>query len=181
MSSSGRSRGHLCHLCHLFASVPSLLTVFSVLVVATTPIRANAQSTSKSQSSRTTALEGRADAIISNKSTAQVGIGLSVFGGTYVRLGVVGAVGGGADGVASRIDGFARFYLDPFRQSRWGLYGGGGLSTRFDEGSRPRAYMLIFAGVDGPVRNGLTTSFEVGLGGGARIGVILRQSVAERR
>jgi len=37
------------------------------------------------------------------------------------------------------------------------------------------------AGIDGPVRNGLTTSFEVGLGGGARVGLILRQAVAERR
>lgn len=104
-----------------------------------------------------------------------------MFAGTYVRTGIVAAAGASRNGASSRVDGFARFHLDPFRESRWAPYGGAGLSTRFDEGSRPRAYVLAFAGIDGPVQHGLTTSFEAGLGGGARLGVILRQAVAERR
>ena len=121
------------------------------------------------------------DAIFSKKPTAQAGVGLSMFAGTYVRTGIVGAVGANEDGATGRADAFVRFHLDPFRQSRSAPYGGAGLSTRFDAGSRPRAYLLVFAGIDGPVRNGLTTSFEAGLGGGARIGIVLRQAVAERR
>ena len=165
------------HLCIVFICASLLMAVVS-LAAWTTPIEA--QSTSK-RAPPNTAIEGRVDAIISNRSTAQAGIGLSMFAGTYVRTGVGGAVGGNGQGVTGRVDGFARFHRDPFRQSRWAPYGGGGLSGRFDAGSRPRAFVLIFAGIDGPVRNGLTTSFEIGLGGGARIGVILRQAVAERR
>jgi hypothetical protein len=79
------------------------------------------------------------------------------------------------------VDLFARFHLDPFRESRWGPYGGGGLTTRMDRGERTRSYLLVFAGVDGPLRGVFTSSFEAGLGGGARAGVILRRGVAERR
>ncbi len=161
------------------SSVSSLLTAVVLLALATP--RLDAQSTSRSKPPPGTAIEGRVDAIFSKKPTAQAGIGISVFGGTYVRMGAVGAVGGDSDGITGRVDGFARFHLDPFRESHWAPYGGGGLSTRFGEGSRPRAYLLVFAGIDGPVRHGLTTSFEAGLGGGARLGVILRQAVAERR
>src|SRR6478672_9685917 len=142
-----------------------------------TPLEA--QSTSKSKSPPNPAIEGRVDAIFSQKPTAQLGLGLSMFGGTYVRTGIVAAIGANQEGVTGRTDGFVRFHLDPFRQSRWAPYGGAGISGRYDAGSRPKAFVLIFAGVDGPVRNGTTTSFEVGLGGGARIGVVLRQAVAE--
>ena len=174
--SSGRAAcGHPC----IIFICASLLTAFLLLASATTPLEA--QSTSKTKSPPNPAIEGRVDAIFSKKPTAQLGLGLSMFGGTYVRTGIVGAIGANEDGVTGRTDGFVRFHLDPFRQSRWAPYGGAGLSGRYDAGSRPRAYVLIFAGVDGPVRNGLTTSFEAGLGGGARIGVILRQAVAERR
>jgi hypothetical protein len=152
---------------------------FVLFAPATTPLEA--QSTSRSKSPPSTVIEGRVDAIFSKKPTAQAGIGISIFGGTYVRTGLLGAIGANEYGVTGRADGFIRFHLDPFRQSRRAPYGGAGLSTRFDAGSRPRAYLLVFAGIDGPIRNGLTTSFEAGLGGGARLGVILRQAVAERR
>ena len=150
-----------------------------MLAALTTPLEA--QSTSKSKLPPSMVIEGRADAIYSETPTAQIGIGVSMFGGTYVRTGIVAAIGANDKGVTGRTDGFVRFHLDPFRQSRWAPYGGAGLSGRYDAGSRPRAFILVFAGIDGPVRNGMTTSFEVGLGGGARIGVVLRQAVAERR
>lgn len=153
----------------------------AVLLFAAAMRPAEAQSTSRSKAPPSTAIEGRTDAIFSKIPTAQAGIGISMFGGTYVRTGVVGAIGANEEGVTGRTDGFVRFHLDPFRQSRWAPYGGAGLSGRYDAGSRPKAFLLVFAGVEGPVRNGLTTSLEAGLGGGARIGVMLRQAVAERR
>ena len=79
------------------------------------------------------------------------------------------------------LDGLARFHLDPFRQSRWAPYGGAGISGRFDRVSGARAYLLVVAGLDGPIRNGMTPSVELGLGGGARLGVILRRATGERR
>ncbi|MEO5903337.1 MAG: hypothetical protein ABIQ55_04930 [Gemmatimonadaceae bacterium] len=121
------------------------------------------------------------DVIASKQSSAQVGIGILRFAGTYIRTGIVGAVGATKDGLSARSDAFVLFHLDPFRQSRWAPYGGAGLSGHFDEGSHAKAYLLVFAGLDGPVRHGLTTSFEAGLGGGARLGVIVRQAVTERR
>ena len=161
-------------------AMSSLLIVFALLCFQTTP--AQAQATTKSAAPPSVTAETRLDAIVASRSSVQAGIGLSMFAGTYVRTGIVGAVGGTTgDGIDGRIDVLARFHLDPFRQSRWGPYGGGGLSARFDRGERTRPLVLVFAGVDGPVRNGLTTSFEAGLGGGARIGVILRRGVAERR
>jgi len=153
----------------------------AVLLLATATTPADAQSASRSKTPANISIEGRIDVIAAKNSTAQAGIGIVRFAGTYVRTGIVGALGATKDGVSSRADGFAIFHLDPFRQSHWAPYGGAGLSGRFDEGSRPKAYLLIFMGVDGPVKNGLTTSFEAGLGGGARLGVIIRQAVAERR
>jgi hypothetical protein len=89
-------------------------------------------------------------------------------------------MGASRDGLSGRIDLLNRFHLDPFRESRWAPYAGGGLSGRFDNG-RERVYLLLIVGVDGPVSRGLTTSFEGGLGGGGRLGVTIRRAAAERR
>jgi hypothetical protein len=125
--------------------------------------------------------EFRIDGIIARVSALQVGAGVTMVAGTYVRSGIVGALGFSRDGLSGRIDGIARFHFDPFRQSRWAPYGGGGISGRFDRIAGARAYLLLLAGLDGPVRNGMTPSVELGLGGGARIGVILRRATGERR
>jgi hypothetical protein len=125
--------------------------------------------------------ELRLDAIIARISAAQVGAGFTMVTGLYVRSGIVGAVGASRHGLSGRIDGFTRFHFDPFRQSRWAPYGGGGLSGRFDEGEKPRAYLLVLLGLDGPIHHGMTSSFELGLGGGARAGVTLRRATTERR
>ena len=86
-----------------------------------------------------------------------------------------------------RTDFVSRFSLDPFRQSRWAPYAGGGISGRYrselDGGSR--AYLLIFLGVEGPLplgeMAGWVPAFELGLGGGARVGIVLRQGINARR
>ena len=132
-------------------------------------------------------MEGRIDAIVAHTTGFEAGLGLSVPAGIYLRSGLVAGIGVGRHGVEGRTDLIARFSLDPFRQSRWAPYGGGGISGRYrsnlDEGSR--AFVLVFLGVEGPLplgqTSGLVPAFELGLGGGARFAVILRRGINARR
>jgi len=132
-------------------------------------------------------IEGRLDAIVAHTTGFEAGLGLTVPAGIYVRTGLVAGIGAGRHGVEGRTDLVSRFSLDPFRQSRWAPYGGGGISGRYrsklDGGSH--AYLLVFLGVEGPLaaanRSGIVPAFELGLGGGARLGVILRQGISARR
>lgn len=125
--------------------------------------------------------EFRIDGIIARVSAVQAGVGVTMVAGTYVRSGIVGWLGFSRDGLSGRIDGFARFHFDPFRQSQWAPYAGAGISGRFDRIAGARAYLLLFLGIDGPIRHRMTPSAELGLGGGARIGVIIRRATGERR
>jgi hypothetical protein len=125
-------------------------------------------------------LEARVDAITAGPAAAHAGAGFTVPMGTYVRGGFDGGIGSSRNGISGRVDGFARFHLDPLRQHRWAPYGGGGLTARFDDNRSTRYYLLVFLGIDGPVAHKLSTSVEAGLGGGGRIGVIVRQA-GERR
>ena len=132
-------------------------------------------------------MEGRLDAIIARSTGVEAALGVSVPSGIYVRSGLVAGIGAGRHGLEGRTDLFSRFSLDPFRQSRWAPYGGAGISGRyrskFDGGSR--AYLLVFLGVEGPLAlgrtSGIVPAFELGLGGGARVGVVLRRGVNARR
>lgn len=125
--------------------------------------------------------EARVDVIIAETSAVHAGAGVSFSTGTYLRSGVVAALGSSRDGISGRIDFLNRFHLDPFRESRWAPYAGGGLTARFDDGHNSRVYLLVIFGVDGPAKRGLTTSFEAGFGGGGRIGAVIRRTSAERR
>jgi hypothetical protein len=132
-------------------------------------------------------MEGRLDAIIARSTGVEAGLGVSVPSGIYVRSGLVAGIGAGRHGLEGRTDLSSRFSLDPFRQSRWAPYGGAGISGRYrsklDGGSR--AYLLVFLGVEGPLAlgrtSGIVPAFELGLGGGARVGVVLRRGVNARR
>jgi hypothetical protein len=131
--------------------------------------------------------EYRLDALVARTTGVEAGVGVSVPAGLYMRSGLVAGVGAGAHGVEGRTDLVARFSLDPFRQSRWAPYAGGGISGRYrshaDGGSR--AYLLVYLGLEGALPTGRTSgiipAFEVGLGGGARFAVILRRGVNARR
>jgi hypothetical protein len=131
--------------------------------------------------------EWRVDGIFARTSGVDAGFGVSIPTGIYVRNGLVAGVGAGRHGVEGRTDLLSRFSLDPFRQSRWSLYGGGGISGRYravaDGGTH--AYLLLFIGLEGPLPLGETSgwvpAFEVGLGGGARLGVVLRRGINARR
>jgi hypothetical protein len=131
--------------------------------------------------------EVRADAIVSRWTAVQAGVGVSFPVGIYVRSGAVIAAGGGGRGTDARLDLFSRFNLDPFRASRWGVYGGGGISGRYtrDDDPTAHAYLLLFAGIEGALHNasvaGWVPALEIGLGGGARIGIAVRQGIPGRR
>jgi hypothetical protein len=131
--------------------------------------------------------EVRLDGIFARTSAVEAAYGFTVPAGIYMRWGLVGGVGAARHGASGRTDLIARFSMDPFRQSRWAPYAGAGLSGRYrselDGGTR--AYLLVFLGVEGPLplgeRAGWVPALEVGLGGGGRVGVIMRRGVNARR
>jgi hypothetical protein len=124
--------------------------------------------------------ELRADAITSRATTVvQVGGGAEIPAGYYVRVGVLGAVGApvssGARDLGGRLDVIARFLFDPFREHAWGLSAGAGVSLRVAEHDRVRPYLATVLDLEGPRRaSGIAPSFQVGLGGGVRVGAGLR-------
>ncbi|MEP6857402.1 MAG: hypothetical protein ABI994_03380 [Gemmatimonadales bacterium] len=131
--------------------------------------------------------EVRLDAIFARSSGVEAAYGFTVPVGIYVRSGIVAGVGVGRHGAEGRTDFVSRFSFDPFRQTRWAPYAGAGLSGRYrselDGGAR--AYLLVYLGVEGPLPLGELSAWvpalEVGLGGGARVGLILRRGVNARR
>jgi hypothetical protein len=131
--------------------------------------------------------EVRADVIASRWTSVEAGLGMTLPAGTYLRIGGTAAAGGGPLGFDSRLDLFGRFSPDPFRQSGWAPYAGGGLSERFTQRSAPRSrgYLLVFIGVEGPLSprssSGWVPALELGLGGGVRAGIAMRHAIAGRR
>jgi hypothetical protein len=131
--------------------------------------------------------EARVDGIFARTSGVEAGYGVSIPVGIYVRAGLVGAVGAGRHGVESRADFISRFSLDPFRESRWAPYAGAGISGRFRDSADggAKGFLLILLGIEGPLPvtqlSGWVPAVELGLGGGTRVGVILRRGIAGRR
>lgn len=126
--------------------------------------------------------EIRVDAIVGHQPTVQLGAGVQLPVGYYVRVGVDAAAGipVGNDQEPRRFDGrvdlLARFLLDPFRQRAYGLSVGGGLSARAEPGDRVRPLLLVAMEVEGRrSARGWVPALQVGLGGGARIGFVLRR------
>ena len=127
------------------------------------------------------ALEARIDGIVKGPAAVHAAAGFTVPVGTYVRSGIDAGIGSSENGISGRLDIFARFHLDPLRQHKWAPYAGGGLTARFDDNRTNRYYLLVVAGIDGPASRGIAPSIEAGLGGGGRIGVMIRRAAAERR
>lgn len=123
--------------------------------------------------------ELRTDLLSGPPVVSQFGAGLNIPAGYYVRVGVAAAGGvawrGSASAGSARMDFTTRYLLDPFGELRWGVYGGAGVSVRIDE-SHARTYLLVVGGVEGPASHGWRTSIEAGLGGGARLGIVLRRA-----
>lgn len=154
----------------------------AALAAALGPARAHAQ---RGPNDPGVAAELRADAILGHRPALQVGGGVQLPLGYYARLGVDGLVGIRTDQVSpradARLDLLGRFLLDPFRQSPYGLSVGGGMSLRAEPRDRVRPYLLLAAEVEGRRRaSGWVPALQLGLGGGARLGVVLRRAPAVR-
>src|SRR5688500_17381914 len=128
---------------------------------------------------------GRVDAFLARADAVHAGAGVTRDLGSYVRLDYVlaaGAARAGGETVASaRAEGVARFLLDPFRQSRWGFYGGGGLVARLDGGDDLRGYVTLLFGAELPDEGRMLEAIELGIGGGMRIALVVRRGRPDRR
>ena len=131
--------------------------------------------------------EVRVDVIASSGRTAiQGGGGVQVPAGYYARIGIDGAIGAdnvnGAQQKSGRVDVLGRFLFDPFRQSAWGISAGAGVSVRAHEGDRLRPLLLAVIDVEGQrASNGISPALQVGLGGGVRVGAVLRWGARNAR
>jgi hypothetical protein len=123
---------------------------------------------------------------IANRYAVQAGGGVQIPIGYYARVGVIGVAGADVEqfrqDASGRLDILGRFLFDPFRQQRWGLSAGGGVSLRARSRERVRPYLVSVIDLEGPRgTHGFSPAFQVGLGGGIRVGASLRWGVAGSR
>ena len=129
--------------------------------------------------------EGRVDGFSGTVDVVHGGIGVAAELGTYFRL--AGIIGGGAAEVAdervatARAEIVGRFVLDPLRQARWGLYGATGVIARYEEGPGTRGFVTLLVGLELPAAGRTIPAVELGMGGGARLALILRRGRPGRR
>lgn len=134
-------------------------------LTAAVPVALRAQST-----------ELRVDAI-GSPVVWHAGAGITWPMGAYARVSGVGSYGVSAAATSERwrADILARVVLDPFRRHRVGFSFGGGL-TWLD-----RPYLLAVLEVEGPTYRGVTLALQGALGGGPRIGLVVRPALEGRR
>jgi hypothetical protein len=125
--------------------------------------------------------EYRGDGIVGRGTTAQAGLGAVFLMGTYVRTTLDAAAGAtwhyDETRASGRADVIARFLLDPFREARFGLSLGGGVSVPYTSGeTHVRPFLTAVVDVEGRILGNVTPAIQVGLGGGTRIGIALRTS-----
>lgn len=125
-----------------------------------------------------------ATAVIATHPIGLASVGLERDLGLYARFGIVGSAGASAaDGgrAVGEVAAIGRFLLDPLRQSSRGVYATGGLALRVERTTRPRPFVLAGLGVEGRPRGRVIPALEAGLGGGARVSLVLRPTRANRR
>jgi len=125
--------------------------------------------------------EFRGDAIFGDGTALQGGAGIVFPAGIYVRVNVDGAAGtrfrDGQSRTSGRVDAIARFLLDPFRETPIGLSLGGGVTVPYTDGDRGvQPYLTAVIDIEGRRRGRITPALQIGLGGGTRVGVVLRTS-----
>jgi hypothetical protein len=158
------------------------LVVASIVLAAGPPLHAQGLPRPRPRA------EVRVDYLRPNPDAVHAGVGLNVPAGTYLRVSLVGAGGAswqeGRTAGSARADVIGRFMFDPFRERRWGLSAGGGLSVRYDEGRsthRWRPLLALVVDLEGPRKGSIVPALQVGLGGGARLGLIIRGADPSRR
>jgi len=131
--------------------------------------------------------ELRLDATDGRPAALQALAGAIVPVGNYLRLTVSAGGGiargdGGGDATGSvRAESTLRFLLDPYRESRVGLSAGGGVTVRHEPDFGTRAYLALLVDVEGRPRGQVAPAIQLGLGGGARIALVLRRLSPRRR
>jgi len=125
--------------------------------------------------------ELRADAIVGDGTAVQAGGGIVFPAGIYVRVNIDGAAGtrfrDGETRTSGRVDAIARFLLDPFRETPVGLSLGGGVTVPYTDGDTGvQPYLTAVIDIEGTRRGRFTPALQIGLGGGTRVGVVLRTS-----
>ncbi|MDE3126708.1 MAG: hypothetical protein KGL38_01815 [Gemmatimonadota bacterium] len=123
--------------------------------------------------------EVRADLLGPGPGALELGAGVNLGAGYYqrVELDAAGGARGGAGALVGtgRLDALMRLLLDPFGQRRWGLSLAGGVSVRYDAGGKVRPYLAGALDFEGPTRHGVRVAYQVGFGGGVRLGVVIRR------
>ena|SRR5436305_9971989 len=159
-----------------------LCAVFSLLALAP-----NARASAQQARGSAPPLELRVDAIdvrSTERWTLQGGAGVNVPLGDYVRLEMDGAAGvtkrDSIHYTSGRVDAIARFLLDPFGETRWGLSIGGGLSALIAQ-SHANGYLVVVTDLEAPRIGRVVPALQLGLGGGVRVGIILRPQLSGRR
>ena len=123
--------------------------------------------------------ELRTQTIVARTTVVSMAAGVNVPAGTFLRVGLSAGAGSTLrtpGGVEWRADVVTRYLLDPFREVRRGLYAGAGLTMAWGPHDRARADLLVVAGIEGPDVHGWRPSAELGLGGGARAGLVFRRA-----
>ena len=124
--------------------------------------------------------ELRAEAVVARHASALLMAGANAPLGYYVRAGAAAGLGTvwttRGTQLAQRADLSMRFLLDPFAETRWGPYAGGGLTVRRDGAERATAGLLFLLGVEGPRGRHWSPAVELALGEGARLAVVVRRS-----
>lgn len=124
--------------------------------------------------------EARVDHTTARVQAAHVGVGVNIRAGWYARVGG-GLALGAAEGpnaawrASQRADLSVRFLLDPFEEHPRGFYGGAGITARRDGGAPIDARLLLLFGAEGRPVRGVMPAVELALGGGFRVGVVLRR------
>lgn len=126
----------------------------------------------------------RLDAVAATNSSVQLGAGLIVPAGTYLRTEWVAAAGAARveddTRMAGRVDGIVRFVIDPFAELNRAVHALGGVSGMYD-GVEWQPRLVAGLGIEGRRRGAIRWSAEVAVGGGVRIGVAARRGRPDRR
>lgn len=141
--------------------------------------------------------EARVDAVLSPTGGVMAGLGVNVRAGWYARLGLAltagaistsGSAPGSTSGSTSgdlaatqRLDVTARFLFDPFAEGRRALYAGAGLGAQRSASGEVEGILLGIVGVEGRSDGRIVPSVELTLGGGVRLGVVLRSKRPQGR
>jgi len=129
--------------------------------------------------------EARVDLVTGDIVSGQVGGGVHMNSGTYVRIALLAGAGTAWEnedtGASFRFELQGRFHLDPLRNSKYGLYGLGGIATSHDPFADWQSRLIAGAGVELPAHGRATWAIEAAFAGGFRLSLVTRRLTIGRR